>query len=103
MVNRGVGNTHYFTLWYSARDWRFYKDLLAELILKSDPGPILDVGAGTGLLVEGATRWGLDCCGLEGSLEALALAQARFPSIRLTHHLLSEPLPFDDNSFQTAI
>jgi SAM-dependent methyltransferase len=45
----------------------------------------------------------LDCIGVEGSVDAIEIAQARFPSLRLKRHLLSQPLPFSDGCFQTVV
>ena len=73
MTNIGVGDGNYFEKWYSNRDWRFYRPILSEVIFFSEPGPILDVGAGTGLFVEAALRWGIDCVGIEGSGEAVEI------------------------------
>ena len=42
----------YFEQFYSTRDWHFYRPLLALILGHSEPGPILDVGAGTGLFIE---------------------------------------------------
>ena len=103
MNRQGIGNRKYFQDEYSHRDWRFYRSLLSMIVTNSEPGPILDIGAGLGYLVEAATRWGLDCQGLEGSQEAIDMAKKRVPDIRLTHHFLESPLPFSDDSFQTII
>ena len=103
MANIGVGDGTYFEKWYADRDWRFYRAILSEVIFYSEPGPILDVGAGTGLLVEAALRWGLHCVGIEGSGEAVEIGRQRYPNLSLRRHLLSEPLPFADESFQTVL
>src|SRR6185437_9811365 len=63
----------------------------------------LDVGAGTGLFVETATRWGLDCQGIEGSEDAVELGRRRYPDLRLSRHFLSAPFPFPNESFQTVL
>jgi SAM-dependent methyltransferase len=103
MANAGVGPAGYHETWYGAREWRFYRGIVADVVALSEPGPILDVGAGAGLFVEAARRWGLSCVGVEGAADAIALAERRCPGLALHHHLLSEPLPFPDASFQTAI
>lgn len=103
MINQGIGKNGYHKLYYSSRDWKNYRGILSSLIRYSEPGPILDVGCGNGFLVECATRWGLVCKGLEGSLEAVTLARERYPEIDIQQHLLSEPFPFPDNSFQTVV
>lgn len=53
----GVGSREYFEQLYASRTWEYYRPVLAHIIANSVPGPILDLGAGTGLLVEAATRW----------------------------------------------
>jgi len=103
MVNEGIGLKHYYEQHYSSKDWRFYKDILAEVIRFTEPGPILDVGAGTGLIVEGFLRWGIDCKGIEGSKEAVEIARKRFPRANLLQHFLSDPFPFPDQMFQSVI
>jgi SAM-dependent methyltransferase len=101
-MNRGVGDEQYFRTWYESRDWRFYRMFLADFMQHAEPGPILDVGAGLGYLVEASQRWGLACQGLEGSAEAVKIARARFPQINLREHRLSEPFPFENESFGVA-
>ncbi len=103
MANAGVGSGDYFRALYASRTWEHYRPVLAHIVANSAPGPILDIGAGTGLFVEGATRWGLDCCGIEGSPEAVEIGRQRYPGLRLSQHYLDAPLPFEDGSFQTAL
>lgn len=99
----GVVWDDYFSERYEDRDWSWYGWLLADVLRYSAPGPVLDVGAGHGLLVEAATRWGLDCTGIEGSEVGVRLALERDPSLKMVRGLLQEPLPFDSHAFQTAI
>jgi SAM-dependent methyltransferase len=103
MVNEGIGSQQYYERYYSSRDWRFYKSILVDVLRFSEPGPILDVGAGTGFIVEGFLRWGIDCRGIEGSKEAVDIARSRFPETNLLQHFLSDPFPFPDQTFQTVI
>ena len=66
------------------RDWRYYRpNFIAEVIFYSEPGPILDVGTGTGLFVEAALRWGLYCVGIEGSGDAVEIGRQRYPNLSL--------------------
>jgi SAM-dependent methyltransferase len=102
-VNAGVGDRTYYDKWYADRDWRFYRSILAQVVEHSEPGPILDLGAGVGYLVECADRWGLDCNGVDGSPAAVEIGCARWPALKLRHHVLSERLPFPDASFQTVV
>jgi SAM-dependent methyltransferase len=103
MTNQGIGTGKYFNQYYASRDWRSYRFLLRLVMDYAEPGPILDVGAGTGLFVEGAMRWGLTCQGLEGSSEAIAIARKRYPDIQLIQHMLSEPFPFPAEMFGTVV
>jgi SAM-dependent methyltransferase len=100
---RSIGDRAYFERWYAPRDWRFYRFLLRHIITHAEPGPILDAGAGTGLFVEAATRWGMDCRGIEGSADAVAMGKARYPEMRLELHDLAEGLPLPDASFSTVV
>ena len=102
-MNAGVGSRQYFEAIYAARTWEYYRPVLAHVIANSLPGPILDVGAGTGLFVEAASRWGLDCQGIEGSEDAVAMGQKRYPGLRLGRQYLSAPFPFAGAQFQTVL
>ena len=102
-MNQGIGTDTYFNQYYVSRDWRFYRFLLQLVMDYAEPGLILDVGAGSGLFIEGAMRWGLTCQGLEGSSEAIAIARRRYPGIQLIQHMLSEPFPFPDEMFGTVV
>lgn len=101
--NAGVAPAGYHDTYYADRDWRAYADVLAKVVRHSRPGPLLDLGAGCGYLVEAAQRWGIPSVGLEGSAEAIALARRRAPALDMRQHLLSEPVPFDSASFQTVV
>ena len=103
MITRGIGTREYYEFYYLSRDWKFYRSILSAIIMYSQPGPILDLGAGTGFIVEGALRWGLDCEGIEGSIEAIKIAQERYPAIDIAQGTLSESLPFSDLTFQTVV
>ena len=69
----------------------------------SQPGQILDLGAGLGFLGEAALNWGLNCICLEGSKEAIDLAKKRNKNLDIRNHLLNDTLPFEKNSIQTII
>ena len=101
--NGGVAPPGYYDKEYSQRDWTAYSALLAKLLQHSQPGAILDIGAGCGYFVEAAIRWGLDCVGVEGSPEGIAIGKRRFEGIKIWEHRLSEPLPFADASFQSVL
>jgi SAM-dependent methyltransferase len=102
-MNRGVGDANYFRTWYINRDWRFYRPFLADMVQNAEPGPLLDVGAGLGYLVEAAQRWGLPCSGIEGSREAVEMARQRCPGLDIREHRLSERFPFEDGIFTAVL
>jgi SAM-dependent methyltransferase len=93
----------YFTRLYGSRGWQFYSWVISQIIAVSEPGPILDIGAGLGLLTECASRWGLDCQGLEVSQEAIDMAISRNSNLRLGHCDLNDALPLANGSFQTVV
>lgn len=103
MTAAGIGDREYFERWYADRDASFYAPVLSHVLRHSQPGPILDLGAGTGLLVELAHRWGLDCRGYEGSPDAVVIGSQRAPELSLTPHTLGDPLPEADASVQTVV
>ena len=63
--------------WHYQHDHQLVLDLAAE----QRPGcRILDVGCGTGVLVEKARRAGFDAHGLDASVEMIAVARTRVPA-----------------------
>lgn len=88
---------------YGDRDWNWYRGLLAKSIRYGMPGTWLDLGAGLGLFVECARRFGIDCIGLEGSEYAVRIAKERFPTLDIRQHFLEDRLPFEDNSISTIV
>jgi len=102
-IDGGIGDRQYYERWYMDRDWRFYRYILAQVVERSLPGPILDLGAGVGYFLECADRWGLECSGVDGSAAAVEIGCARQPRLKLRHHVLSRPLPFADGTFQTVV
>ncbi|MEM9882341.1 MAG: class I SAM-dependent methyltransferase [Planctomycetota bacterium] len=99
----GVGDAAYFTRWYADRPWSHYRPILSHVVRHGRPGPLLDLGAGTGLLVECATRFGFTATGLDASPDAVAIGRSRFPAIDLRHHDLDQPLPLDDDAFIAVV
>jgi SAM-dependent methyltransferase len=91
----------YFERHYMTRDWRAYTSILSLAVSRSEPGPMLDLGAGVGYLVEAASQWGLFCIGLEGSPDAIRLGKLRDPDLNLVEYRIGQPFPFLDGSFQT--
>jgi SAM-dependent methyltransferase len=86
---------------YRGRTWEHYRHQLATIVEFSPPGRILDVGAGTGLLVECFRKFGLPCIGLEGSVAGVRAAQSR--GIPMVVGLLDDPLPFGDATFSSLV
>ncbi len=103
MTAAGIGDREYFERWYADRDPAFYAPVLSHLIRHGRPGPILDLGAGTGLLVELAQRWGLEARGVEGSPDAVAIGLQRTPGLALTQQVLGERLPEAAASIETVV
>ncbi len=101
--NSAVGDRAYYETWYADRDWHFYLPVMTQLITLSEPGPVLDVGAGVGFFVECASRWGIRCSGIEGSQAGVEIARARVHDLDIRQHFLSEPFPFADASFQSVL
>jgi SAM-dependent methyltransferase len=95
-------DTSYFDTHFQGRDWTFYTYLVSAIVRHSSPGPILDMGCGLGLFVEAATRWGMDCVGVEGSIAAIESATGRMPALRITQGDLGSRLPFDNSTFRTV-
>jgi SAM-dependent methyltransferase len=102
-TNAGIAPTGYHQHYYSDRSWSAYSEILALIVKHSRPGAILDLGAGCGYLVEAATRWGWPSVGLEGSQEAIDMANRRVSGLDIRLHRLSDSLPFAENSFQTVV
>lgn len=86
---------------YTGRTWRDYRALLSTVIRYSEPGEILDLGAGLGLFVECAQRYGVRAVGLEPSADGIARAAER--GVELVEGDLAETLPFADDRFSAAV
>ncbi|NCD40826.1 MAG: class I SAM-dependent methyltransferase [Bacteroidia bacterium] len=103
-MNKGIGPEGYYEKHYLTRSWHFYRGILAKIVSEGrEAGTVLDLGAGVGYLVEACTRWGIECVGLEGSAQAVEMGRARFPDMELKQFLLSNSLPYDDESFACVI
>ncbi len=103
MKERNLHTKGIFERAYRDRDWNWYRGLVAESVRYGMPGKWLDLGAGLGLFVEAATRFGIDCVGLEGSQYAVGTAKERFPALDMRQHFLEDRLPFEDNSISTIM
>ncbi len=86
---------------YAGRSWLDYRPLLATVVRYSQPGEILDLGAGLGLFVECAHRFGLSATGLEPSEEGIEEARQR--NVELVRGDLAEALPFEDDRFAACV
>jgi len=79
-------------------DWHEQPGYFRDVTRHFDPNAeLLDVGCGTGWLAEHFTRY----TGVDGSPDAVAIAAERGHDVRLAD--LTDPLPFDDLSFDAAI
>jgi SAM-dependent methyltransferase len=99
----GIGNQPYYEHDYGNRPPEHYIWLVAEIIKHGKPGNILDLGCGPGLFVEMASKWGLDVTGVDGSTDAIKIAQSRDSSLMLVHCLLSSELPYDDETIDNIL
>ena len=96
-MNQGIADNDkdYYSR-YVGRAPKFYRYILSAIIQHSSPGPILDVGCGTGLFLEHCREWGIKAVGLEG-------ASVKNPRVKIVKHNLSEAFPFEPASFQTIV
>lgn len=103
MKGNNIHTEEIFKRAYGNRDWNWYRGSVANCISHGMPGKWLDLGAGLGLFVECARRFGIDCVGLEGSEWAVNEAKKRFSDIDMRQHFLEDRLPFEDNSISTIM
>jgi SAM-dependent methyltransferase len=99
----GIGDAAYYEQWYAGRTWEHYLPLVAQIIRLARPGPVLDVGAGPGLLLEALHRWGIPCTGMEASIAAVEIARERAPGLDMRCADASARLPFADASYETVV
>ncbi len=93
----------YFDTWYGQRTADTYAAVLAEVVAYGRPGPIADLGAGTGLLAELAWRWGLTVTAYEGSGYAVDEAKKRCPDLPIFKQALEARLPLADASVDNVV
>jgi SAM-dependent methyltransferase len=94
---------HLYSKEYDGREWTWYRPLLGDCVRYCPPGPLLDLGCGSGLMVECACKYGLDMVGIDGSDLAIAIGKQRNRELSLFQHDLRRPLPFEDESFQGIV
>jgi SAM-dependent methyltransferase len=99
----GMGDRAYYATHYGGRRPDRYAWLLAEIIMYGRPGNIVDLGCGIGLFTELAAQWGLNICGCDGSADAIEIALAREPSLRLTRCALGSRLPYASSSVDNML
>ena len=80
---------------YLAREPNFYAPYL-DRFERIEP-PLLELGAGHGLLLTLAAERGIEACGVEILPERIEICQAK--GLEVWEHDLGEPLPFADASF----
>lgn len=76
--------------------------LLFDLLRPNRGDSILDIGCGTGEIMESCIAMGLDTAGIEPSPSMLDLALQRLGDRANLFQGYAEDLPFDDNSFNHA-
>ncbi len=103
MNQTSLSDQEYYLRYYGGRHWSFYRSVLAEIILHAEPGPVLDLGCGTGLFLECATRWGITCEGLDGSAAAVELSMQRIAPSKIFHSVLGAPLPFPSDFYSAVV
>ncbi len=88
------------------RDWAYPPRTTAAqaafLIRLCQRGPVLDLGCGTGRMLDPLARAGLAPVGLDCSQQMLAIARAKHPRANLVMADMAAPLPFAAASFGAA-
>jgi SAM-dependent methyltransferase len=102
-VNNAIHDRVYFEKWYSDRSSKDYRNLLGQIVQNFDPGKVLDVGAGVGHFVELLSQWGVDCEGVDYSLDAVKLAKERNSELNIIQHDVSCGLPYPNESFAVIV
>ena len=102
-VNSAIHDRVYFEKWYSDRSCKDYRNLLGQIMQNFDPGKVLDVGAGVGHFIELLSQWGVDCEGVDYSLDAVKLAKERNSELNIIQHDVSCGLPYPNESFGVIV
>lgn len=102
-INSGVGDDLYYQTHYLSRVWNDYLWIVDKAKQLSVKGKVVDLGCGVGYLVEAFHNSGYECVGIEGAEAGVKIAQSRNSELKIFHQMLSEKLPFEDNSVQIVI
>src|SRR5262249_24311780 len=84
-------------------DWLRIRQALVLRLLGNGPGTALDVGMGSGRLVEALEHCGWTAWGVDGAAQMVALARARVPkaAVRLLEGRIDQ-LPFEAGMFDAV-
>ncbi|HLA80859.1 MAG TPA: methyltransferase domain-containing protein, partial [Thermoleophilia bacterium] len=88
---------------YGRRSSRDYRPLLAEVVGHGLEGPLLDVGAGYGFLVECARRFGIAAIGVEGSPNAVSICRERHPLADIRFWRAGTDLPVESSTIGVVV
>lgn len=87
-----------------ARGYNFHRHVAAKFVEAGGTGPILDVGAGTGLVGEALAELGVtNIEGTDLSTEMLAVAEAKGCYARCFTGDITQPLPIADDTYGGVI
>ncbi len=84
--------------WQKLHELCFSKQAVLQMV---EPGAVLDIGCGDGLLLEELKKQGIEGIGIDLSSKAVAIGVSRGLDCR--QHDLSEALPFQAEAFDTVI
>lgn len=88
---------------YAGRSWREARPLLSTVVAHGFGGPLLDVGAGCGFLIECARRFGIAAIGLEGSIKAVNICREKHRAADIRIWRGGTDLPVDSNSIGVVV
>lgn len=88
---------------YAGRSWREARPLLSAVVAHGLGGPLLDVGAGCGFLIECARRFGITAIGVEGSPKAVDICREKHPLADIRTWQGGTSLPVDSNSIGVVV
>lgn len=85
-------------------DWLRARQAVVLRLVGAGPGQALDVGMGSGRLVQALEREGWTAWGIDGAAQMVAMARARVPAAadRLREGRI-EQLPFEDAAFDAVV